>query len=137
MRKSNVWLSLGVKLSGGAFAILVGAIWLRVDRSPADEQAARSLVERSYQTAQGGGGEDDTLSQVWQQMIQRKHGRVLRYRITGTRWSWRPHIYAFVVDAQREQGNTQETAEARSGWSKRGNVLAMDRIQVTGVATTP
>ena len=136
MRERNLWLSLGVKLSGGAFAILVWAIWLRIDRSPADEQAARSLVERSYRTAQSG-EEDSFLSQVWQKMIQRKHGRVLRYRITSTRWSWRPHVYAFVVDAQREQGNTQEVAEARSGWSKRGNVLAMDRIQVTEIAGTP
>ena len=137
MRERNLWLSVVVKLSGGVFAILAWAIWLRIDRSPADEQAARTLVERSYRTAQAGAGEDDSLSQVWQQTIQRKHGRVLRYRITGTRWSWRPHVYAFVVDVQREQGNTREVAEARSGWSKRGNVLAMDRIQVAEIATTP
>lgn len=129
MRGRDQLFSVVVKLLGGVVAVLAWAIWVRLDRSPADEQAARALVERSYRAAQSGGEDDTSLGQVWQEMLQREHGRVLRYRLTGTRLSWRPHIYAFTVDVQREQGQGEETAEVMAGWSKRGHVLAMDKIQ--------
>ena len=111
-------ISRGGPLAAIFLAISVISIASRYSKNANDEQAARAFVEQGYAAAQSGGESEDVLSELWLRNIRKQYGRVLHYKITGTRWKFEPQIYAFTVDVQHERGATHEVAEVRAGRSR-------------------
>ena len=117
----------------GIFLVMsVISMVFRYSKNANDEQAARAFVEQSYSEAQSRGEAEDVLAELSLRIIRKQYGRVLHYKITGTRWTFQPQTYAFTLDVQHERGATHEVAEVQAGRSRtQGNYsISMHTIRV-------